>query len=98
MQYERNTNPIAPARICSSSSQDSPLVLDVFPLPVKPKFSGKASVLCIMNLRSEIIMSFIMPGDRTTRKDDKGDQPTRGEMTWTNTEGTRSGRGQHKTG
>ena len=32
------------------------------------------------------------------RKDDKGDQPSGGEMTWTNTGATRSGRGQHKTG
>ena len=33
-----------------------------------------------------------------TRKDDKGDQPSGGEMTWTNTGATRYGRGQHKTG
>ena len=33
-----------------------------------------------------------------TRKDDKGDQPSGGEMTWTNTGATRSGRGGHKTG
>ena len=32
-----------------------------------------------------------------TRKDDKGDQSSGGETTWTNTGGTRSGRGQHKT-
>ena len=37
-------------------------------------------------------------GDHTTRKDDKGDQPSGGETTWTNTEATWSGRGQHKTG
>ena len=34
-----------------------------------------------------------MLGDRMT-KDDKGDQPSGGEMTWTNTGATRSGRGQ----
>ena len=33
-----------------------------------------------------------------TRKDDKGDQPSDGETTWTNTGATRYGRGQHKTG
>ena len=33
-----------------------------------------------------------------TRKDDKGDQPSGGETTWTNTGATRYGRGQHKTG
>ena len=37
-------------------------------------------------------------GDNTTRKDDKGDQPSGGETAWTNTGATRSGRGQHKTG
>ena len=31
------------------------------------------------------------------RKYDKGDQPSGGETTWTNTGGTRYGRGQHKT-
>ena len=30
-----------------------------------------------------------------TRKDDKGDQPSSGEKTWTNTGATRSGRRQH---
>ena len=33
-----------------------------------------------------------------TRKDDKGDQPSGGETTWTNTGAKRYGRGQHKTG
>ena len=33
-----------------------------------------------------------------TRKDVKGDQPSGGETTWTNTGATRCGRGQHKTG
>ena len=33
-----------------------------------------------------------------TRKDDKGDQPSGGETTWTNTGATRSGKGQRKTG
>ena len=33
-----------------------------------------------------------------TRKDVKGDQPSGGEATWTNTGATRYGRGQHKTG
>ena len=33
-----------------------------------------------------------------TRKDDKGDQPSGGETTWTNTGATGYGRGQHKTG
>ena len=33
-----------------------------------------------------------------TRKDIKGDQPSGGETTWTNTGATRYGRGQHKTG
>ena len=33
-----------------------------------------------------------------TRKDDKGDQPSGGETTWTNTGAIRYGRGQHKTG
>ena len=33
-----------------------------------------------------------------TRKDDKGDQPSGGETTWTNTGATRYGRGQHNTG
>ena len=33
-----------------------------------------------------------------TRKDDKGDQPSGGETTWTNTGATRYGRGQNKTG
>ena len=33
-----------------------------------------------------------------TRQVDKGDQPSGGETTWTNTGGTRSGRGQHKIG
>ena len=37
-------------------------------------------------------------GDLTTRRDDKGDQPSGGETTWTNTGATRYGRGQHKTG
>ena len=34
-------------------------------------------------------------GDHTTRKDDKGDQPSGGETTLTNTGATQSGRGQH---
>ena len=33
-----------------------------------------------------------------TRKDDKGDQPSGGETTWTNTGATRYRREQHKTG
>ena len=33
-----------------------------------------------------------------TRKDVKGDQPSGGETTWTNTGAKRYGRGQHKTG
>ena len=33
-----------------------------------------------------------------TRKYDKGDQPSGGQTTWTNTGATRYGRGQHKTG
>ena len=33
-----------------------------------------------------------------TRKDVKGDQPSGGETTWTNTGATRYSRGQHKTG
>ena len=33
-----------------------------------------------------------------TRKDVKGDLPSGGETTWTNTVATRYGRGQHKTG
>ena len=33
-----------------------------------------------------------------TRKDVKGDQPSGGETTWTNTGATRYGRGQHKRG
>ena len=37
-------------------------------------------------------------GDHMTRKDDKGDQPSGGETTWTNTGATRYGRGQRKTG
>ena len=37
-------------------------------------------------------------GDHMTRKDDKGDQPSGGETTWTNTGVTRYGRGQPKTG
>ena len=32
-----------------------------------------------------------------TRKNDKGEQPSGGETTWTNTGVTRYGRGQHKT-
>ena len=32
-----------------------------------------------------------------SRKDDKGDQPSGGETTWTNTGATRYGRGHHKT-
>ena len=37
-------------------------------------------------------------GDHMTGKDDKGDQPSGGETTWTNTGVTRYGRGQHNTG
>ena len=37
-------------------------------------------------------------GDHTTGKYVKGDQPSGGETTWTNTGATRYGRGQHKTG
>ena len=37
-------------------------------------------------------------GDHMTRKDDKGDQPSGGETTWTNTGATRYDRGKHKTG
>ena len=37
-------------------------------------------------------------GDHMTRKYVKGDQPSGGETTWTNTGATRYGRGQHKTG
>ena len=37
-------------------------------------------------------------GDHITRKDDKGDQPSGGETTWTNTGATRCCREQHKTG
>ena len=32
-----------------------------------------------------------------TRKDDRGDQPSGGETTWTNNGATRYGRGKHKT-
>ena len=37
-------------------------------------------------------------GDHITSKDDKGDQPSGGEATWTNTGATRYGREQHRTG
>ena len=37
-------------------------------------------------------------GDHMTREDDKGDQPSSGETTWTNTGARRYGRGQHNTG
>ena len=37
-------------------------------------------------------------GDHMTGKDDKGDQLSGGETTWTNSGVTRYGRGQHKTG
>ena len=37
-------------------------------------------------------------GYHMTRKDVKGDQPSGGETTWTNTGATRYGRGQHKRG
>ena len=37
-------------------------------------------------------------GDHMPRKHDKGDQPSGGETTWTNTGATRYGREQHKTG
>ena len=37
-------------------------------------------------------------GDHMTIKDDKGDRPSGGETTWTNTGAKRYGRGQHKTG
>ena len=37
-------------------------------------------------------------GDHTTRKYDKGDQPSGGETTWINTGATRYGREQHKRG
>ena len=37
-------------------------------------------------------------GDHMTGKDDKGDQPSGGETTWTNTGATRYGRGQRNTG
>ena len=40
----------------------------------------------------------VTTGDHMTRKDVKGDQPSGGETTWTNTGATRYGRGQHKTG
>ena len=33
-----------------------------------------------------------------SRNDNKGDQPSGGETTWTNTGAIRSGRGKHKTG
>ena len=33
-----------------------------------------------------------------TRNDEKEDQPSGEETTWSNTGATRSGRGQHKTG
>ena len=36
-------------------------------------------------------------GDHMRGKDDKGDQPSGGETTWTNTGATRYGRGQHNT-
>ena len=39
-----------------------------------------------------------LDGDHMTRKYDKGDQPSGGETTWTNTGATRYGGGQHKTG
>ena len=37
-------------------------------------------------------------GDHRTIKSHTGDQPSGGETTWTNTGGTRYGRGKHKTG
>ena len=37
-------------------------------------------------------------GDHMTGKDVRGNQPSGGETTWTNTGATRYGRGQHKTG
>ena len=37
-------------------------------------------------------------GYHMARKDNKGDQPSGGETTWTNTGATRYGSGQHKTG
>ena len=37
-------------------------------------------------------------GDHTARKDDKGDQPSGGETTWTNTGATTSGSLQCKRG
>ena len=37
-------------------------------------------------------------GDHMTRNDDKGDQPSGGETTWTNTGATPYGIGQHERG
>ena len=42
--------------------------------------------------------STVYSRDHMTRKDVKGDQPSGGETTWTNTGATRYGRGQHKRG
>ena len=53
----------------------------------------------INRLKDDRWTSRVALGDHMTRKDDTGDQPSGGQTTWTNTGGTRSGRGQlHNTG
>ena len=52
----------------------------------------------INRLKDDRWTSRVRLGDHMTRKYDKGDQPSGGETTWTNTGATRNGRGQHKTG
>ena len=52
----------------------------------------------INRLKEDRWTSCVTTGDHMTRKDVKGDQPSGGETTWTNTGATRYGRGQHKTG
>ena len=52
----------------------------------------------INRLKDNRWTSRVTIGDHMARKDDKGDKPSGGETTWTNTGATRYGRGQHKTG
>ena len=73
-------------------------VIDIMYTVRKMKWSWAGHINRLKDNRCTSLVTTWRPYDKKTRKDDKGDQPSDGETTWTNTGATRYGRGHHKTG
>ena len=71
-------------------------VIDIINTVRKMKWSLEGHINRLKDDRWTSLVSRL--GDHMTKNDDKGDQPSGGETTWTNTGARRYGSGQNKTG